>query len=154
MEREKNKKSNFKNQKSIFMKNQIKIQKSESKKSDSKNEKIDSANLQIIGSEMIKGNLYNHNILKGLGKKDMKSCRRYLRDSIDRYIKSILGKDRKEEERSESLKSFIAFYKKYWKIQDFKFENFSNQKDPDFKKDIESIFALCKEGLEKSNKKG
>jgi len=125
------------------IKSEIKIKKSQ---------KLDSANLSKIkeeskGSEEKKGNLYIG--FSSLSSNDQKKERSKLRRKLENFRKEILGKDRKKEEKEEGLKSFIQFYKKNWKIQDFKFENFSHQKDEDFKSDWIEILSNAKKSLEK-----
>lgn len=118
---------------------------------DKKNENLDNANLNSLKGEISSpskmGNLYKN--FSHLSAKDQKKERGKLRRKLESFRNSILGKDRKEEERKESIKEFIAFYKMHWIIQDFKFESFSHQRDADFKKDWESILSLCKKELEK-----
>lgn len=133
------------------MKNQsIKIKKS------SKKENLDSANLANIAKDASnqRGNLYNHSALQELKGKSDKEKRGFLRRKLESFRSNILGLDRKEDERNQSLSEFIQFYKRFWRIQDFKFESFSNQKDEDFKRDFSKILSLASKGLEKKNKKG
>lgn len=114
-----------------------------------KNQKLDNANLAKIKSDAgeKKGNLYIG--FSALSALDQKKERSKLRRKLESFRNEILGKDRSKEEKEKGMQDFIAFYKKNWKIQDFRFENFSHQKDADFKSDWESILSLCKKKLEK-----
>ncbi len=120
------------------MKNSIEIKKG----------KLDSANLKNLSGKDQRGNLYNHSALQELKGKSDKEKRGFLRRKLESFRSNILGIDRKKEEREKSLKEFISFYKKFWRIQDFKFESFSNQKDSDFQRDYEKILKDAKIHLE------
>jgi hypothetical protein len=73
--------------------------------------------------------------------------RQKIRNKLDRFVSDILGKDRKDEERIESLKSFLEFYRKCWKIVDFKIENFSHSRSDEKKKDYQIILEMLKNSL-------
>lgn len=131
------------------MKNsEIKTQKNAGKKESAKTQ-IDNINLEKIKINLEKGdkkllskegkmpnqkNLYK--LPDGLGIEEQKKFRSKIRRKIASFCNDILGKDRKDEERKESVKKFMTFYKENWKIQDFKIENFSQSKDEDQRKDI------------------
>lgn len=115
-----------------------------------KDQKRDNANLSKIKSDASgdkKGNLYIG--FSNLSALDQKKERSKLRRKLEFFRKEILGKDRSKEEKEKGLNDFLAFYKMHWKIQDFRFENFSHQSDSDFKSDFELILSMGKKRLEK-----
>lgn len=139
-------------------KNQIKEGKGSSSKIDSKKDSINIENLKInlskgknnlldkIESSNQRKSLYNG--MDQMGSEDQKKFRSKIRRELRRYINSILGKDRKEEERIKSIKSFMKFYKENWKIQDFKIENFSHSKNESDRKDITNLLDYLKSIME------
>lgn len=137
------------------MKNQN--QKSENaiaKGNQSKNKEIDKKNLSNIKFDLGKGNkdlcnkeiknsfnkgIYKSELMQELSSDDKKKFRGKIRRDLKRYISSILGKDRSNFERISSIYDFISFYKKYWRIQDLKIENFSNSNNKIDRKDYEDL---------------
>lgn len=73
--------------------------------------------------------LYKEEIFKGMDSDQRKNKRNKLRNQLKNFRNDILGKDRKEDERIESIKSFMEFYKENWILQDLKIESFSNAKN-------------------------
>lgn len=125
-------------------------------------EKKDSLNIENLKINLKKGksNLLNKeessnqrkSLYKGMdqmGSEDQKKFRSKIRRELRRYINSILGKDRSDEERIKSIKSFMRFYKDNWKIQDFKIENFSHSKNESDRKDIINLLDYLKSIMEK-----
>ena len=130
------------------MKNQsIKIKKN------AKESAKDQSNAEIIKGSIAKespkmgmrSSLYKG--LDNLSIKDQKIKRSGLRRKLDKFISDCIGKDRKKEEKEISLDGFLQFYKENWKIQDFKMDHFSNQIDPDFRRDAEILLNLAKKRL-------
>lgn len=114
----------------------------------------DDANLASIkkGSSKDAPTQSRSSLYKGmddLSIKDQKKERSKIRRRLDNFISDILGMDRKKEEKESSIKEFNSFYKKNWKIQDFKIDNFSNQSDEDKRKEFTLILDLAKKSLHK-----
>jgi hypothetical protein len=87
--------------------------------------------------------------MEGMKSEDQKKFRSKIRRSLHSFCNQILGKDRSEEERKESIKNFLIFYKMNWKIQDFRIENFSQSKDELDLKDYKNLLNLISSSLQK-----
>lgn len=74
-----------------------------------------------------------------MNQEEKKKFRGTIRRKLRSFTNQILGKDRSEKERTESVKNFLSFYKENWKIQDFKIENFSQSKDEIDLKDYKNL---------------
>jgi len=79
---------------------------------------------------------------------EKKKFRGWIRRELKRFVNQILGKDRTDSERIDSIEKFISFYKKHWKITDFKLENFSQCKNDMDLKDYRELLDYVKETLE------
>lgn len=86
--------------------------------------------------------------LEKLNSEEKKKFRGFIRRELRRFVNQILGKDRSESERIDSIKKFLSFYKKHWQIQDFKIENFSQSKDEIDLKDYKDLLTYVKRTLE------
>lgn len=82
-----------------------------------------------------------------MGEEDKKKFRGKLRRELRKFVNSILGKDRSTEERTQSILSFLKFYKKNWQLQDFKIENFSQSKNPTDQKDYSELLKYVQSTL-------
>ena len=124
---------------------------------DAKEENIDAKNLSNIKIDLSKGDpsLLNKEgnaggrgkIYKGmelLSSDEKKKFRGGIRKDLKNFMKSILGKDRKDEERKESIIAFMEFYKENWIIQDFKIESFSNSSNSIDRKDYIDLLSYLK----------
>jgi hypothetical protein len=124
--------------------------------------KIDSINLDKIKIDLSKRDksipldkkeiqssksLYNGT--EGMKEGEKKKFRSKIRRGLHSFCNQILGKDRSEEERKESVKSFLAFYKKNWKINDFKIESFTQSKDDSDLKDYKNLLNLISSSMGK-----
>jgi len=120
------------------------------KKKDKK-KSIDNANLsKIKESKGEKKDITRSSLYKGvdaLSMRDQKKERSKIRRKLDAFCNAILGKDRSKEEKEGSIKEFNAFYKKNWKLNDYKIDNFSNRSDEDQRKDYQLILDLAKKSL-------
>lgn len=108
-----------------------------------KNQKnsIDQINLENVKINLSKGDSKlitkesvssRKDLYLGLSEKsseEQKKFRGFLRRELRRYVNQILGKDRSDAERLDSIQKFLSFYKKHWRITDFKIENFSQSKN-------------------------
>lgn len=74
-----------------------------------------------------------------MNQEEKKKFRGKIRRNLRSFTNSILGKDRSEKERTESVKNFLSFYKENWKIQNFKIEDFSQSKDEMDLKDYKNL---------------
>jgi len=93
-----------------------------------------------------------HSLYKGtesMKQEEMKKFRSKIRRTLRSFVNQILGKDRSEEERTKSVKDFLSFYKKTWKINDFKIENFTQSKDDADLKDYKDLLVFVSSTLEK-----
>lgn len=82
-----------------------------------------------------------------LSQEDRKKFRGKIRRDLGRYVNQILGKDRKDEERIASIQSFLEFYKKNWKIMDFKIDNFSQSKNEMDIQDYKDLLHVVQSSL-------
>src|SRR5690349_8499402 len=135
---------------------------SEKQIKESKNEKLDSVNLESVKINVSKGNkeltnkegikTSNKDIYsidrKSMSSEDQKKFRQKIRRDSQRFVKDILGKDRSDESRTKSISEFLEFYKKNWKIQDFRIENFSQSKNETDLKDYTDLLNYVKSTLE------
>jgi hypothetical protein len=121
------------------------------KKKGKKEEKSDDANLSKIKEskkekkDISRSSLYNG--IESLSMRDQKKERSKIRRRLDAFCNAILGKDRSKEEKEKSIKEFNAFYKKNWKLNDYKIDNFSNRSDEDLRKEYQLILDLAKKSL-------
>lgn len=139
------------------------------KKGSSKNAeslKIENPSLDNLNSEKIKINLKNAKMdlaskeskgssdkniylnMEGLNQDERKRKRSSIRRERNRFINQILGKDRSEEERIDSIQKFLIFYKENWKINDFKIENFSQSNNAEDQKDCKNLLDFIKSSME------
>lgn len=130
-------------------KSNAKISKSKGSKKSSK--KSDSANAEKIKNSLLekrgidaKKNLYSFDHA-GMNAEDQKKFRSSLRRKLFKFSNSILGIDRTNEEREESIKEFLKFYKSNWKINDFRIENFSQKKDESAIGDYKKILLIAED---------
>jgi len=137
------------------MKNQnLKIESKESKK-----ENIDSLNLENVKINLSKNsdlltkeskNFNRKEIYKGmqeLSTDEKKKFRNKIRSKTKYFVNQILGKDRSEKERTDSIKEFLTFYKENWKIQDFKIESFTSKQNESDLKDLRNLLKYVSESL-------
>jgi hypothetical protein len=130
------------------------IEKKESKK-------IDSLNLENVKVNVSKGlSELTTKESKTLSQKDLyllssdlsseerKQFRQKIRRDVQRFISDILGKDRKESERTDAIQKFLSFYSKNWRITDFKLENFTQIKNESDLKEIKNLLDYVKSTLE------
>lgn len=85
----------------------------------------------------------------GMKGEDHKKFRSKIRRGLHSFCNQILGKDRSEEERKASVKSFLSFYKINWRVQDFKIESFTQSKDEADLKDYKDLLKFVASSLEK-----
>ena len=120
-------------------------------KKEKKEKKTDDANLsKIKDASKEKKDITRSSLYRGvdqLSMRDQKKERSKIRRKLDAFCNAILGKDRSKEEKDASIKEFNAFYKKNWKLNDYKIDNFSNRSDEDQRKDYQSILDLAKKSL-------
>lgn len=128
-------------------------------KAERKKKNTDSINLDGIKINLSKGKKSlldkvsvssKREIYKGtdlMNQEEKKKFRGKIRRTLRSFTNSILGKDRSEKERTESVKSFLKFYKENWKIQDFKIENFSQSKDEMDLKDYKNLLIYLQSVL-------
>ncbi len=83
-----------------------------------------------------------------LSSEERKQFRQKIRRDVQRFISDILGKDRKENERTEAIQKFLSFYSKNWRITDFKLENFTQIKNESDLKEIKNLLDYVKSTLE------
>jgi len=86
--------------------------------------------------------------LEKMGIDDQKKHRGMIRRNLRRYVSIILGKDKSELEKVNAILEFIPFYKKNWKITDFKIENFSSSKNESDLKDYKNLLFVVRESME------
>lgn len=136
------------------MKNQeIKIEKAESKK-DSVNLASAKINLKNSKKELAtkqKDQSSRKDLYVGvslLSSEEQKKFRGKIRRDLHRYVNNILALDRSDEEKEKYILEFLEFYKKNWKIQDFKIENFSMSQNPIDRKDYSDLLEFVKSTLE------
>lgn len=131
---------------------------SKNQNQDSRNQdSINLSNIQIdlakrdknipLDKETVKSNKSLYKGMEGMKGEDQKKFRSKIRRALQSFCNQVLGKDRSEEERVASIKSFLKFYQENWKIQDFKIENFSQSKDLDDLKDYKNLLALVQSSL-------
>lgn len=92
----------------------------------------------------------NKNLYKGiesLSNEDQKKFRSKIRRKLDRFVSDILGKDRSDQERINSINEFLEFYKKNWIINDFELSNFTSTNKEDKRKDFKIILDICKNAI-------
>jgi hypothetical protein len=131
-------------------------------KKNSKKENLDSVNLENVKVNVSKGeksliskNLDSISVKRSIYnipmelKGEEKKFRGKIRRELKRFVSSILGKDRNEEERTKGISEFLKFYKKNWKIQNFKIEDFTNSTNEGDKKDYLDLLNYVKSTLEK-----
>lgn len=131
-------------------------------KKNSKKENLDSVNLDNVKVNVSKGEksliskeLNSISVKRSIYqipeemKGDEKKFRGKIRRELKRFVSSILGKDRNEEERTKSISEFLKFYKKNWKIQNFKIEDFTNSTNESDKKDYLDLLNYVKSTMEK-----
>lgn len=135
-------------------------EKKSAKKSVSKKKETDSINVEKIKIDLSKGKKDLLTKEKSVsGKKDLyksvshlsteeqKKFRGKIRRDLHRFVNSILGKDRSNEERIASVKEFISFYKTNWKFVDFKIENFTHTNNSVDRKDYETLLKYVQSVL-------
>lgn len=130
------------------------IEKSEIKK--------DSANLENVKIQISKGKKELANRETSVyAKKDLylidrdsmnsdqqKNFRNSIRRGLKRFVSDILGKDRSDESKEKSIQEFLEFYKKNWRITDFKIENFSQSKTKGDLRDYADLLEFVKSTIE------
>ena len=84
---------------------------------------------------------------EGLNSEEKKKHRGKIRRELHRYVNAILGKDRSNEERTQSVKKFLSFYKSNWKVQDFKIENFTHSQNDADLKDYKALLSFVQSVL-------
>ena len=131
----------------------------------SENQKTDVQKKDVVNVEKIKINLSKgskdlltkesvfsrkelYKGMEGKNSEEKKKFRGSIRRELKRFVNSILGKDRSEKERENSIVEFLDFYKKNWKIQDFKIENFSQSKDESDLRDYKNLLKYIQSTLE------
>ena len=131
-------------------------------KTEIKKENLDSVNLENVKVNVAKGKkeliskeLNSISVKRSIYsipdemKGDEKKFRGKIRRELKRFVASILGKDRNEDERKKSISEFLKFYKKNWKIQNFKIEDFTNSTNESDKKDYLDLLNYVKSTMEK-----
>lgn len=145
---------NQSNQNSIIMKNSKLNQiKGNSIKENSK----DAINIDALKIDLSKGkkdllnkessSFQKKSLYKGLENMDSESQKKFrskIRRNLRNFCNQILGKDRSDAERMQSIKEFMKFYKENWKIQDFKIDNFSHSKNEIDRKDYIQLLDYLK----------
>ena len=58
-----------------------------------------------------------------------KKRRSFIRRNVEKFYRKIFIKGYSDQKESDLIIEFLEFYKENWKIQDFKIENFTNQKN-------------------------
>jgi hypothetical protein len=120
---------------------------------------IDNINLENIKIDLKKGNpellsktesdsqknLYLG--MDGKSQEERKKRRGWIRRERNRFINQILGKDRTDDERTDSIQKFMTFYKENWKVTDFKIETFTQSKDEAELKDCKELLDYLKQVL-------
>ena len=132
------------------------------KKTESKKGNLDSVNLENVKvniskgkKELISKELNSISVKRSIYlipselKGEEKKFRGKIRRELKRFVSSILGKDRNEEERTKGISEFLKFYKNNWKIQNFKIEDFTNSTNESDKKDYLDLLNYVKSTLSK-----
>lgn len=86
--------------------------------------------------------------MEELSQEDRKKFRGKIRRDLGRFVNQILGKDRSDTERTKSIQEFLEFYKKNWKITDFRIDNFSQSKDSMDLQDYKNLLSVVSSALE------
>lgn len=86
--------------------------------------------------------------MEGKTQEERKKRRGWIRRERNRFINQILGKDRTEDERTDSIQKFLAFYKENWRVTDFKIESFCQTKDDAELADCKALLEYVKKTLE------
>lgn len=86
--------------------------------------------------------------LEKLGIDDQKKFRGKIRRDLKRFVSIILGKDKSEKEKIDAIVEFMEFYKKNWKMTDFKIENFSSSKNESDLKDYKNLLYVIRTSME------
>lgn len=79
---------------------------------------------------------------------EKKKFRGKIRRNLKNFVNTILGKDRSDSERETGIKEFVEFYKKNWKLNDFKVENFTLTQNETDRKDYANLLKFVKDSLE------
>lgn len=86
--------------------------------------------------------------LDSMSTEEKKRHRSKIRRNLDNYMKDILGKDRTSKERETAVGDFLSFYKKNWKITDFKIESFSEKTNEIDLKNYKMLLDFVKSVIE------
>lgn len=142
------------------MKNQnSKIEKENVSNANVQESKIDSLNLEKVKVSLKNVDLSKANRekvsttkeiylgLSELNQEEKKKKRSWIRRERTRFINQILGKDRSESERIDSIQKFLIFYKENWRITDFKIDNFCQSKDKAELRDCSELLDFVKKSL-------
>jgi len=86
--------------------------------------------------------------MEGKTQEERKKRRGWLRRERNRFINQILGKDRTDDERTDSIQKFLIFYKENWRVNDFKIETFCQTKDESELQDCKALLEYVKKTLE------
>lgn len=117
----------------------------------SKSSKTDKANKEVVKDSLLekrgidaRKNLYSFKH-EGMTGEEQKKFRSKIRRDLARFCNQILGIDRSEEERGNALKEFLTFYRKTWKINDFRIENFTQKKNDEAIEDYRKILLIAED---------
>lgn len=82
-----------------------------------------------------------------IGSDKGKKFRNSLRNAMKRHCNNILSftKQKNEEKLQDELKSFNAFYKKNYRLNDFSLASISNSSDPSKERDLSLMMEIIKE---------
>lgn len=124
---------------------------------ESKTDAVNLASVKINVSKIDKSNLSKERItteknlylgMEGLSSEEKKKFRGKIRRDLGRFVNQILGKDRSDEERANSIREFLEFYSKNWKVTNFKIDDFSQSKNEIDLKDYRTLLHTVQSALE------